>query len=72
MCAYTFDAGPNSFIIVEKKNTYMLMDFFNYIFFNEMEITFLDNKIETWNLNLSENVKNEFKILKPSSRNIFI
>jgi diphosphomevalonate decarboxylase len=47
ICAYTFDAGPNAFIIVQKKNTQMLLNYFNKIFFD------IEEKFE--NLKISDN-----------------
>lgn len=47
ICAYTFDAGPNAFIIVQKKNTLMLLNYFNKIFFD------IDEKFE--NMKITEN-----------------
>ena len=47
ICAYTFDAGSNGFIIYENKNKNIIDEYFNFIFgFSEKSIDQLMNDIE--------------------------
>jgi diphosphomevalonate decarboxylase len=56
ICCYTFDAGPNAFIICEKENVELVKFYFNSIFF----------EIESSNMtiNLTEDLQNLIKQLK--------
>ena len=57
ICAYTFDAGSNAFLIYENKNKRIIDDFFNYIFgFNDINI---DDLIKNMQIEKNENNINE-------------
>ena len=61
ICAYTFDAGSNAFLIYENKNKRIIDDFFNYIFgFNDINI---DDLIKNMQIEKNENNINEINKL---------
>ena len=61
ICAYTFDAGSNAFLIYENKNIRIIDDFFNYIFgFNDINI---DDLIKNMQIEKNENNINEINKL---------
>ncbi len=61
ICAYTFDAGSNAFLIYENKNKRIIDDFFNYIFgFNDINI---DDLIKNIQIEKNENNINEINKL---------
>ena len=61
ICAYTFDAGSNAFLIYENKNKKIIDDFFNYIFgFNDINI---DDLIKNMQIEKNENNINEINKL---------
>ena len=61
ICAYTFDAGSNAFLIYENKNKRIIDDFFNYIFgFNDINIDDLNKNIQ---IEKNENNINEINKL---------
>ena len=61
ICAYTFDAGSNAFLIYENKNKRIIDDFFNYIFgFNNIKI---DDLIKNMQIEKNENNINEINKL---------
>ena len=61
ICAYTFDAGSNAFLIYENKNKRIIDDFFNYIFgFNDINI---DDLIKNMQIEKKENNINEINKL---------
>ena len=62
ICAYTFDAGSNAFLIYENKNKRIIDDFFNYIFgFNDINI---DDLIKNMQIEKKENNINEINKLE--------
>ena len=61
ICAYTFDAGSNAFLIYENKNKRIIDDFFNYIFgFNDINV---DDLIKNMQIEKNENNINEINKL---------
>ena len=61
ICAYTFDAGSNAFLIYENKNKRIIDDFFNYTFgFNDINI---DDLIKNMQIEKNENNINEINKL---------
>ena len=61
ICAYTFDAGSNAFIIYERKNQKIIDEYFNYILgFSDENIDKLINIFEGKNI---ENIKDELNSL---------
>ena len=61
ICAYTFDAGSNAFLIYENKNKRIIDDYFNYIFgFNDINI---DDLIKNMQIEKNENNINEINKL---------
>ena len=61
ICAYTFDAGSNAFLIYENKNKRIIDDFFDYIFgFNDINI---DDLIKNMQIEKNENNINEINKL---------
>ena len=60
ICAYTFDAGSNAFLIYEMNNKNIIEDFFNYIFdFKQSDISdlFKNIQIENNESNINEIIK---------------
>ena len=51
ICAYTFDAGSNAFIIYERKNQKIIDNYFNFIF------GFSDKNIDELNINFGNNTE---------------
>ena len=61
ICAYTFDAGSNAFIIYERKNQKIIDEYFNFILgFSDENIDKLINIFEGKNI---ENIKDELNSL---------
>ena len=60
ICAYTFDAGSNGFIIYENKNKNIIDEYFNFIFgFSEKNIDELMSIIEGNKINIVQNSKEQ-------------
>ena len=71
ICAYTFDAGSNAFLIYENKNKNIINDFFNNIFgFNDINISDLIKIIQIENNENNINIIDELKKTSPPKEKI--
>ena len=71
ICAYTFDAGSNAFLIYDNKNKKIIDNFFKYIFdFGDMNIDELIKLMEIKNIELNKDEINKLKIKKPPKEKI--
>ena len=70
ICAYTFDAGSNAFIIYERKNQKFIDEYFNFVLgFSELT----DNLINYFGKKENEKIKkeiNDFALKKPSKERV--
>lgn len=71
ICAYTFDAGSNAFLIYENKNKKIIDNFFKYIFvFDDINIDDLIKLMEIKNIENNKNEINKLKMSKPPKEKI--
>ena len=71
ICAYTFDAGSNAFLIYENKNKNIINGFFNNIFgFNDINISDLIKIIQIENNENNINIIDELKKTSPPKEKI--
>ena len=71
ICAYTFDAGSNAFLIYENKNKNIIDNYFKYIFdFSDINIDDLIKLMEIENNENNKNEINKLKMKKPSKEKI--
>ena len=71
ICAYTFDAGSNAFLIYENKNKNSINAFFNNIFgFNDINISDLIKIIQIENNENNINIIDELKKTSPPKEKI--
>lgn len=71
ICAYTFDAGSNAFLIYENKNKNIINAFFNNIFgFNDINISDLIKIIQIENNENNINIIDELKKTSPPKEKI--
>lgn len=71
ICAYTFDAGSNAFLIYENKNKSIIDTFFKYIL--DISDTNIDGLIKIMEIDNIENNKNDIhklKMIKPPKEKI--
>ena len=71
ICAYTFDAGSNAFLIYQNKNKSIIDTFFNYIL--DISDTNIDGLIKIMEIDNIENNKNDIhklKMIKPPKEKI--
>ena len=71
ICAYTFDAGSNAFLIYENKNKNIIDNYFKYIFdFSDINIDDLIKLMEIENNENNKSEINKLKMKKPSKEKI--